>query len=358
MTVIFFAISLTALLALAGLILGGSTGYTAARNAQTAADAAALAGATALQTHKTNWVTKEGGVSAAEVSADVASIVEANGAVLEACDLVNPDYALTGDESDVIAPCDDLSLLEQDAFLEVAGVRVRVSDTRSVPFAAFVDEETIAGRATAAAAVQPLGEMRAPFLLCGTQEGVKSPLLVDESTTPPTYSVNPKAIGTHYVLWGNDISDDEEKRSCGLTSSDWRGLAHTGVQGAVGGWWSTLSGNKVGQLPTRLTGATSCDIANADLNNPDIDELIGCEVPVPICIQGRADPKLELRCVLIGSFRITAVKGSPLTERAKCDNDPNTNIVCAELVGDGLVATGRGIAAVPGDQVVVVRLVQ
>lgn len=55
-TVLFFAIALTGMLAVAGLVLGGSIGYTAVRNAQTAADAAALGGSGALQKHKQNWV--------------------------------------------------------------------------------------------------------------------------------------------------------------------------------------------------------------------------------------------------------------------------------------------------------------
>ena len=61
-TVVFFALALTGILAVSALVLGGSVGYEAARNAQTAADAAALAGATRpLQNHKTGLAGDAGG---------------------------------------------------------------------------------------------------------------------------------------------------------------------------------------------------------------------------------------------------------------------------------------------------------
>jgi Flp pilus assembly protein TadG len=103
--VVFFAISLTAMLAVGALVLGGSVGYTATRNAQTAADSAALAGATALNKHKQNWTQ----TSADDLVAKIRSVVEANGAEVEACVLVTGAYGVDNDEAAVVpGACDGL----------------------------------------------------------------------------------------------------------------------------------------------------------------------------------------------------------------------------------------------------------
>src|SRR5690606_16890536 len=111
-----------------------------------------------------------GATSAAEVLAEVESVALDNGAVVERCEVVAAEYALTPSEANVLGNCADLGGVLSDAvYKRTAGVKVTVSDTRSVPFAAFVDSEEITGRATAAATAQPIGEGRSPFMLCAEQ---------------------------------------------------------------------------------------------------------------------------------------------------------------------------------------------
>lgn len=357
-TVVFFAIALTGLLAVSALVLGGSIGYTAARNAQTAADAAALGGASALRLHKSNWVEASGGISAAGVLTEIQSIVADNGAVLVSCDLVEPAYAITNSEDDVGLPCDKLELLSQEAFEEVAGIRVRVEDERDVPFAAFVDSDTITASASAASTIQPVGQMHAPFLLCSTFDdsaGVQ-PLTVDTTVTPNEYSINRDAYGEHFVLWGNPIADDG--RDCGMEASSWRGLADASFSGAVGGWWETETGNTTGQLSARTNGVGTCDLEGVNLTNAP--ELIGCTIPVPLCVEGRGDSSngWEMRCVALVMFEISHAKGSTTTSSTLCDPGGAQNVVCGKLIEAEVASHGRGIAGKPDDQIVVIKLVQ
>lgn len=356
-TVVFFAIALTGLLAVGALVLGGSIGYTAARNAQTAADAAALAGSTALREHKSNWVAG-GGMSAADVVAEVEAIVADNGAVLRVCDLVNSSYAVTQDEADVIDACDQLEFLSQEEFAEVAGLRVEVTDQRDVPLAAFVERDTITASASAAATAQPVGQMHAPFLLCATFDealGVR-PLIVDVSVSPHEYDIDPDAIGDQYVLWGTPVKDGG--RDCGMTASSWRGLAQASFSGSLGGWWKTHTGNKTGQLSARSNGVGTCDLTGNNLNNAP--ELIGCTVPVPLCVEGRGDSASgwEMRCVAVVLFEISHVKGSSTTSSTLCDPGGAQNVVCGKLLGAAVASHGRGVADRPDGQVVVIKLVQ
>jgi hypothetical protein len=366
-TVVFFAIGLTAMLTVGALVLGGSVGYTAARNAQTAADAAALAGTGLLQEHKQDWVTTPGSA----VASGVRSVVEDNGAALVACDLVDAQYAITEAEDDVIAPCDRLEFLDQDDFADVAGVRVSVADTRDVPFNAFVDQDTITGGAVAAATIQAVTSGRAPFMVCASPDATGHParIVVEDQTDPTGYRVNEAAIGKLYVLWGNQIKYGG--RSCGNPSSDWRGLVKFGATFAVpsasatsdSDWWQSESGNSGGNLPGTLAGGSSCE-----LEGQKIDALasqVGCLIAVPLCPKSNGSTSdFRLYCVKIGAFQITHV-GSVFSE-STTDTEYDTpcgtvtdNIICGRFIGTATAVGGQGVAERPDPySISVIKLVQ
>ncbi len=366
-TVLFFAISLTAMLTLAAVVLGGSIGYTAVRNAQTAADAAALAGASTLRAHKTDWVT----TPASAVLADVTSVVEDNGAVLEpdGCQLVRAEYAVTRAQADVIGPCANLEYLSADDFADVAGVRVAVSDTRSVPFNAFVDQDTITGGAHAAATAQPLVTGRAPFMVCASPDAVghPAPALLPDADDPTGYRVNAAAIGKHYVLWGNQVK--LLGRDCGKPSSDWRGLVKFDATFALPSpdpvsdaeWWQTESGNKDGQLPETIAGGTSCS-----LHGQGVDDLqVGCRIAIPLCPKSNGSTDdYRLYCVKIGAFEITHVGSTnlttePLAEDGSPCGEVSNNIICGRFLGAATAVGGQGIARRPDpNSIVVIKLVE
>lgn len=368
-TVIFFALALTGILAVAALVLGGSVGYEAARNGQTAADAAALAGTSALQNHKQDWIV----TPADAVLEEVATAVEDNGATLEDCDLVDAEYAITGAESDVIAPCDRLPFLPDSAFQRTAGVRVTVSDTRDVPFAAFVSRDQITSRSTAAATIQPVARGKSPFMVCTDPAAVghPAPALIPDATAPHGYAVNSAAVGKLYVLWGNQMKN--LGRDCGNPDSAWRGLVELPADGyplpsteATTGrpdanWWAGDEGNKVGLLTNGVAGANACTFAaNSD---PDDIEL-GCFIAVPLCPRGNADASdFRLFCVRMGLFQITHIGEATIDtvdppEETPCGSVKN-NIICGRFIGATAAARGRGVAEQPDRYAVaVIKLVQ
>jgi hypothetical protein len=368
-TVIFFAMALTGMLAVSALVLGGSVGYEAARNAQTAADAAALAGASALQNHKQDWI-----VTPVDVVLDeIESVVEDNGAVLEACHVVRANYALSGAEADVIDTCARLPYLADPDFQAVAGVRVSVSDTRDVAFSAFVERDEISSSAVAAATVQPVSRGWAPFMVCTSPLATGHPAqaMLEDASAPNGYSINSAAIGKTYVLWGNQIKN--LNRDCGNGSSSWRGLVKLPADGyalpsseAAPGddddWWEADTGNKTGQLSQRMAGGNACTFDAGD-NVDDIE--LGCEIAVPLCPKGNGETgsNFRLYCVMMGVFQITHVGSATIVTEEPPYETPcgsvSNNIICGRFLGAATAAGGQGVAEAPDRHgFAVIKLVQ
>jgi hypothetical protein len=370
-TVVFFAIALSGILTVSALVLGGSVGYEAARNAQTAADAAALAGASALQNHKQDWIT----TPADAVLAEIESVVEDNGAVLESCRLLRPSYALGAAESDAFADCDQLAFLPDASFQTVAGVRVTVSDTRNVAFSAFVDRDDITSRAVAAATVQPVSRGWAPFMVCSSPEAVGHPAqaMLPDETAPNGYRINSAAIGKTFVLWGNQIK--YLGRDCGNGSSSWRGLVKLPIAGyalpsseATPGddsdWWEADTGNKTGQLSQRMAGGNGCVLNSGD-DPEDLKDQLGCEIAIPLCPKGNGETgsNFRLYCVMMGVFKITYVGNVTVDTAEPEDGSPcgktKNNIICGEFIGAATAAGGQGTAEAPDRHgFAVIKLVQ
>ena len=395
--VVFFAISVTAMLAVGALVLGGSVGYSATRNAQTAADSAALAGATALHEHKQNW--KE--TSAADLLAEVKGVVESNGAELApgGCELVSGSYGLANDEAYVIGPCEGIGMLDNDVFASVAGIRVTVNDTRDVPFSAFVDSDDITGTAVAAASIQPVVEVAegwSVFMLCTSPDAVGHPsqALEPNAADPSGYSVREEAHGKVFVLWGNEIKDHDSGRDCGKNSSDWRGLIRYDLKfplpstfsapplAADDNWWRIEEGNAAGtiEFSPNVLGPDACE-----LSGEAIDDLeLGCELAVPLCpfsnqgdqlpVEHQSDTysaDYRLFCPRMGIFEISHI-GSEFDETKDLDltsetlaeyESPcgvrQTNIICGVFQGSAVAKDGQGSADSPDKyDYVVIKLVE
>lgn len=400
--VVFFAISVTAMLAVGALVLGGSIGYTAVRNAQTAADSAAIAGATALQEHKQNW--KD--TSAAALLTEIEEVVARNGAVLApgGCELVSGEYGLDNDEAYVIGPCERIGVLSEDVFRTVAGIRVTVNDTRDVPFSSFVDRDDITGTAVAAATIQPVIEVAegwSVFMLCTSPKAKGHPaqaLEPNEDTEDPTdYSVRTEAHGKVFVLWGNEIKDHDSGRDCGKPSSDWRGLIQYDMKfplpstfssaplTADDNWWQITEGNASGTIDfsPNILGPDACELSGETLS----DLELGCELAVPLCPfsnQGEeipapynADPytyssDYRLFCPQMGIFEITHI-GSTFTDSTTTSSSSTTtipayktpcgvrqtNIICGRFQGSAVAKDGQGSADSPDQYAfVVIKLVE
>ena len=395
--VVFFAISVTAMLAVGALVLGGSVGYSAVRNAQTAADSAAIAGATALQEHKQNWTHTK----AADLLTEIRETVESNGAVLApgGCELISGEYGLDNDEQYVIGPCEGITLLSEDVFRSIAGVRVTVSDTRDVPFDAFVDRDDITGTAVAAATIQPVVEVAegwSVFMLCTSPSAVGHPAqaLEPNPADPTGYSIREEARGKVFVLWGNEIKDQGSGRDCGKNSSDWRGLIRYDLKfplpstfsapplPADANWWRIEEGNAAGtiEFSPNVLGPDACE-----LSGDAIDDLeLGCKLAVPLCpfsnqgdelpVEHQSDTysaDYRLFCPRMGVFEISHI-GSTFDESIETDptappiesyetpcGQRQTNIICGRFQGSAVAKTGQGSADSPDQyDYVVVKLVE
>lgn len=384
MAVVFFAISVTAMLAVGALVLGGSVGVSTSRNAQTAADSAALAGATALNEHKQNWTE----TSATDLVNEIRSVVEANGGELEACDLLQGSYGVDNAEAAVIpGGCAGLGSVDEATFQSVAGVRVTVRETRDVPFGAFVDDEEITTTAVAAATIQPViaAEGWSVFMLCTSPDAVGHPAqaLIEDPDDPTGYSIRESARGKVYVLWGNEIKEHGSGRDCKNPSSDWRGLIRFDLTFPVPSpsktddaeWWQVETGNTTGNidLSPNVLGPDACE-----LNGDDIDALVlGCKLAVPLCPFSNEELPLgdgrssdyRLFCPRMGVFTISHIGplATDLTEEQQEDaidyetpcGQRKNNIICGILEEGAVARDGQGSAGAPDQfDYVVIKLVE
>lgn len=381
--VVFFAISVTAMLAVGALVLGGGIGYSTSRNAQTAADSAALAGATALNEHKQNWTTMLPG----DLVKEIESVVKANGGELEACDLIQGSYGVDNAESAVIpGGCAGLPFLSEPVFQSVAGVRVKVRETRDVPFGAFVNEEEITTTAVAAATIQPFvsAESWSVFMLCTSPDAVGHPAqaLVEDPNDPTGYSIRESARGKVYVLWGNEIKEHGSGRDCGNPSSDWRGLIQFDQTFPIPSpsttddseWWAVEEGNTTGNIDVapNVLGPDACELDGEDITALDMDPP--CKLAIPLCPfsnkglpGGSAD--FRLYCPKMGVFTISHIEGLATTLDAEQEQDlidydspcgkRTNNIICGILEESAVAREGQGSSAAPGKyDYVVIKLVE
>ncbi len=385
MILILFALSITAVAAVAALVLGGSTGYSASRSSQNAADAAAMATTTEMRAAQ-----RAGTVLAAEnvyaVAVDVAS---ENGADSDAvvCEVVDPEYALGRAESDVIGPCyrspqwwakyDDGDPLtpaptspvhEFDA--RAGGIRITVQETRDVPFGFFVEGEDITARSRATATAQPPTEGRSPFMVCAslTAIGHPQPPLLGDPAYPP-WIVNPAAVGRSFVLWGSEMKD--EGRDCGNgidEISAWRGLVNIDSFASYplppaspdpandADWWRIKTGNKSGHVEDLLVDPGACTLV-AEQNVLDI--VPPCTLAVPLCTHSNnaEGSSYRLHCVSMAMFEITHVNkgsGGPVP----CHTNTN-NIICGTMLGSAILTGGQGTTGVQDpNAIAILKLVE
>lgn len=367
-TVVFFAISITALLAVSALVLGGSNGYGAARNAQTAADAASMAATTKLRQAVVAESDPNAIADYAAVAATAQKVAIENGAdpASVRCDVVTPYYAAaTTDaarEAEVLGVCDGVNEADDAA----GGIRVTVRETRSVPFGSFVNSDTITASAQATATVQPVGGwFHSPFMVCSTGlHGPASPLR-KISPPPPAgesqWEVNPAAVGAEFLLWSH--GNAFHARNCG--ESQWYGLVQNDGMFLIPSptddpskWWKIEPGGEVGQIPD-IAGKVSCNAETED----ELALLENCEIPVPLCTETApmyAGQNARLNCVGIGTFLITHVGNG--NEAGSCvagESVGDKKVLCGRLLPGRLATGGQGQLGPAGpNELAVINLVE
>jgi hypothetical protein len=279
---VLLAVSMLALLGLAGLVLDGGRAYATRRTVQNAADAAALAGTAALNEVLFDSTGQEGVVYQAVAASLAANHV--NGA---------PDCRLVDQARQDLGPCPQA---DTGAGLPtaVAGVSVRARDSQGATFIKAVGIDGFSASAAATAQIQALRSGSSPFMICGLDgdhRGFDPPLLLAAGSS---WAINPEAVNQTYGLHGPQVPD------CNAGSNSFKGLADNDAVVSVPGWWPGDTGVHAGPIRNVVARADACTTTDG------FDSWTGCTIIVPICVDGRGTgTSADLYCVRFGAFRVT-----------------------------------------------------
>ena len=188
------------------------------------------------------------------------SVATANGSTtVVSCRLIN--YDQVGVASDLGA-CTSAA-----AANNAEGVRVTLSQTRATYFGGITGKATTTAATSAAASIQQLTTIGAPFMICGNSAKGGYNLLNANGTLNPSNAQNAGEITIH----GSQVPD------CGA-GSQFKGL--TDNDDIPLNTWSDIGtqGNKVGQYTDATTDITAC---------PNGGPYTNCDMLLPIMQSGQ-----------------------------------------------------------------------
>lgn len=294
-TLVLIALSTVGLVALAGLALDGGRVYSERRQMQNAADAASMAATRQLDRYLT------GASSDARLIETAAKdTAEDNGAdrSVVTCQLVQFDRT-------VIGACPTTATMAPAAQAVAAGVKVGTSATKDTFFMKAVGSTSFTATANAIAQIgRPGGTYIAPFLVCATAPGHVPAILVPDVNGPEGFSVNAAAIGSTYVIYGNEIKSGG--RDCGNDSSSFRGNVCADKNKcdspsySIPGDWDADTGNENGPTLRLVNSGSVCD--------PTF--TVGCVLVLPLCPRGNGQTGAGFAtyCSDLGLFEISLVQ--------------------------------------------------
>jgi hypothetical protein len=306
-TMVFAAIALVALLAVIGLAIDGGNAFTDRRQTQNASDAAALAGASAL-----NSFLAGSGVST-DIYAAVQNSIQSNhvnGSFT--CQLIDASYSTAPSDqraSHILGNCPPPGSDLDDSVIPAGanGVLVQTSDTQNTSFVRVVGASNFTAKSLAAANIEALKNGSSPFLVCavdnsdshsghaGLQNPPDPPLLV--TTDGTNYTINSGAIGHSYEIHGPP--GHGFYATCGLGAS-WKGLAGSGTY-PIPGFWPTLPGDRSGPVANELAGEPGCSGQNTT------SLTLPCDILLPLCYSTSGGAGAgQLYCVALAKFTLTS----------------------------------------------------
>ena len=301
---VLLAISLLSLLGLTGLVIDGSRAYSDHRSVQNAADAAALAGAGALNQVLFASTGQEAAVNEAVVASLGANHV--NG---------TPDCRLVDEAGTDLGACPSTST-GSGLPATAAGVSVRARDSQSGSFIKALGISGFSASASATAQIEALRSGSSPFMICGldaAHHGFDPPLLLASGNS---WVVNPAAVGQTYPLHGPQVPD------CGAGSNSFKGLTDGSTDVAVPGWWQADTGVHAGPIRNVVARGDACTTTDG------FDNWTGCTIVVPICTNGQGSGNsTQLYCVRFGLFQVS---------------QSHQNAHEAVFLGAGVVRDGQG----------------
>ena len=331
---VLVAIMLTAMLAVAGLVLDGSFGYTNHRQMQNAADVSALAGARQLQlmrfagdtgsilTIARNQASKNGSLlDTASFDCRVLTLAQAQLSTLPAMS--------------TLATCNSVTTANASSYV---GVVVKSGETHTTFLGGFTNQATQRTSGVAAATVQRSMGFVGPWIICGVGPDPEAPApsgnpnangfnLIDPSTGllysdeylarrygvaldwPNLFAPGGRGSGTTEYdtgRWGIQIHGSQVKdNDCGLKSANWKGLRDKDTPVAIGADVPPDNGNQVGhyKYEDTLARQDGCP-GNAGGNTPvDTEDYNDCLVILPIFDTSRVNVGLA-HIVDVAVFRV------------------------------------------------------
>ena len=290
-SIVLVALLMVAMLIIAAIALDGGQAYADHRQMQNAADAAALAGARALE-----QVRFRGG-SVTEVAAQALAQATDNGA---SSSTSHYSCMVLDKHQQPIATCTDtLTWTAPTNLGRAVGVSVQAGKDRTSAFGGVMGVSSLSVNSTAAASMQPLRGGDSPFMVCGNaafRDTERPSLLVSDFTQPTGWQINTDAIGHLYDLHGPQVA------GCGSGSDSFKGLADGPF--TLPAWISDSPGVRAG--PTRSLVAAEHGCADTVLDD--------CLLLVPICSNGRGDGRsVQLYCVAWGTFLVHEISANKHT---------------------------------------------
>lgn len=313
------AVSLLAVLIMGAFVASGSQAYSQRRNAQNAADAAAMAGARAL-----NAALFENGVAPGSVDAAVQeSAVDDNKGFDYECYLVLHDGtrmqdALTTDDIE----CSNTAVLthwrnylsaEAPTWAQPVGVEVVVADRMPTLFGGVEGlSETVTARASAIATIQSINQIGSPFVFCASPAYRGTPGQANPIDILRRHSTNPN--GTDFVFNADGtVSIDPVKatsvgtfplqhsqnNACGA-GSQFKAKIVSDHAYTIPGWVQTDTGNGFeADYVTQVLTANPCPDPF-----PTGETALNCDMVIPIAIEGDSSNR-QVRVVAAGVFHVT-----------------------------------------------------
>jgi len=277
---VFVALIVLCLFAVASIVVDLGQGIVTGRQLQNASDAAALAGARALDKVRLS----AGSVSATTVDATVQLVATRNRAQagLVTCTVIGWDQTPLG-------PCSTSSNVNNPL---ADGVLVSAGAITATTFARVLGTTQLRQDRTAAATVQPLVGQQAPLLICAFLQPGQPDIFVIASpigVVPIVYAFNPAAIGHPYLAHAPHVDN------CGLASQAWKGDAGPGVF-LLPGWLDIATGVQAGPIRSQIAGQPGC--------SPTM--TLGCVLVLPVCSgsNGLSGIHGRLLCERFGVFRL------------------------------------------------------
>jgi Flp pilus assembly protein TadG len=267
---VFVALSMTAVLLVASIVIDGSQAYSQRRSMQNAADLSALAAARALDG------VRYSGADWTSVSAAASDLGSDNDADAIDCTVITNVGA-------VIGSCSQWSAVT-DA--RAAGVRVVATDVRATTFGRVIGRDQVTAVASSAATIQTLVGTGSPFVICGNADLGGYPILKADNTLDPASAL---AMGTVEI-------QSSQVPTCGAGSAFKGKIADDDF--TVPGWLHADNGNGYEQeIDVQVAGATPC---------PTGGPFDDCDMLIPIADRGVGNgTSIQMHAVAWAVFHVT-----------------------------------------------------